>query len=532
MHQPLTIHRIFGGRPYAEIGFPTTAVRDERLGLLAIGGALGTMQWPGWDAARGWTRSRVGVYTADGARCHHLLRSHWPVSVLRFHPSLPLLAIGTGGWSQEGELLLLNLDSGKVVSVMEGRYRHICGLRWLDDRTLEVFLAPDDEEDLDDDGPDALRYVIECEDWTAATDGMVAAEELPWGPPDARIPDAPDNLRRELAHLAWTPWAPRQLVWAVEPLDDGRILATLDGIQLECWSPDGIREWAVAGQDGGREILLTPDRRSAWVNTSGRTRWDGDGWHERPYPIDRLSVDGGAVLDTVDPGFAVACVARHDGWLALRDCRHHVERPVTVLVSPGHREAARLELGGYDLFNHHLPVRHSPELLFLQGDPHRHSAENWVVRVDPPDGAAPPQVHRLFPLEWDSARNAHLVGGPAVHLDDAHGPALVHAGTFPYPHGLRPGDAFVTRRRLPDGAPAWVFLADAQATAMDTDGETVYVAYNSGEVVALHAGEGTVRQRRLLSIDGIVADPLSLTVAGPGRLLIGTVDGRIVDCGI
>ncbi|GGU70133.1 hypothetical protein GCM10010211_39720 [Streptomyces albospinus] len=535
--RPLTVRRVFGDQPYTEVGHPGTAVRDERLGLLAVAGGLRHPQWPGRDAAKGWTRTRIGVYDADAPRCRQLLRARWSVSALRFHPTLPLLAIGTGAWSHEGELLLLNLASGRVLSLL-AEPRNVCGLRWSDARTLEVFLTPDDDV-LEAGGDSALRAVVEHDDWSAAGNPTSAPSpgelhpydselELVALPPDDRVPPL-------LAQIDGAAPGPRRgPVWAVESLPGGRILAALEGTRLECWGPDGTREWSAPDPDpqgGGREILLAPDRRSAWVNTSARTRWDGHGWHERPYPIDRLSVDDGTVRTTVDPGFAVACTRRADGWLALRDCRHSVARPVTVLVSPGHREAVRLELGGYDLFNHHFPVRHSPELLFLQGESTQPAAGKQIVRVDPPDGTTgTPRIHRLFPLEWDADRDAHLFGGPAVHLADGRGPALVHAGTVHHPHGLRPGGAFVVRRRMPDGAPDWVFTTDTQTTGLDTDGETVYVAGNSGEVVALCAADGTVRDRRTLRIDGFPADPLSLTAAGPDRVLIGTVDGRIADC--
>ncbi|MFI5490702.1 PQQ-binding-like beta-propeller repeat protein [Micromonospora echinaurantiaca] len=57
-----------------------------------------------------------------------------------------------------------------------------------------------------------------------------------------------------------------------------------------------------------------------------------------------------------------------------------------------------------------------------------------------------------------------------------------------------------------------------------------YVAYDDGEIVALDLHDGTVRWRRQLTVAGVPAVPTALTVAGPGRLLIGTSDGRILDC--
>lgn len=60
--------------------------------------------------------------------------------------------------------------------------------------------------------------------------------------------------------------------------------------------------------------------------------------------------------------------------------------------------------------------------------------------------------------------------------------------------------------------------------------ETVYVTYDDGEIVGLGLRDGDVRWRRHLAVAGVPVVAAALTVAGPGRLLIGTTDGRILDC--
>lgn len=77
----------------------------------------------------------------------------------------------------------------------------------------------------------------------------------------------------------------------------------------------------------------------------------------------------------------------------------------------------------------------------------------------------------------------------------------------------------------------WVFGTDAAPAAVETDGDTVYAALHSGEIVALAADDGTVRARGLLRLDGQITDPLSLAVVGPGHVVVGTADGRIAECG-
>jgi hypothetical protein len=158
--------------------------------------------------------------------------------------------------------------------------------------------------------------------------------------------------------------------------------------------------------------------------------------------------------------------------------------------------------------------------LFLQGDDDQPWKNKWVVAVDPQR----PEVRRLFPLDWEGSR--HLFGGPGVMLDGD----LVHAGAVHNGAGLQPGGAFVVRRRLADGLPHWIFTADAPVTAVDELDGTIYVAFNSGEIVALDAGTGTVRWRDDFLLDGQSVVPLSLATASPDRVVVGTTDGRIADC--
>ena len=79
------IDRILGDRPFAEAGDPVLAVTDERRGLLAVAGAH---EFGG--------PAPVGVYRTDDLACRALFRSRHPVHAMAFHPTLPLLVVGTG----------------------------------------------------------------------------------------------------------------------------------------------------------------------------------------------------------------------------------------------------------------------------------------------------------------------------------------------------------------------------------------------------------------------------------------------------
>lgn len=92
----------------------------------------------------------MAVYDSHDLSCRAVLRCRFPVHALAFHPTLPLLAVGTGsydgGYFFEGELLLLNSETNVTVSSFEdGIGREVLGLEWLDDHDLRLLLAPPDD---------------------------------------------------------------------------------------------------------------------------------------------------------------------------------------------------------------------------------------------------------------------------------------------------------------------------------------------------------------------------------------------------
>jgi hypothetical protein len=95
---------------------------------------------------------------------------------------------------------------------------------------------------------------------------------------------------------------------------------------------------------------------------------------------------------------------------------------------------------------------------------------------------------------------------------------------------LLPGCSFVACRAYPSGEPLWVFTTDIPATDLDADRDYVDVMFNSGELVVLRATDGAVHARLRVSVDSRDVIPLSLALAGHGRVVIGSLDGSVLDC--
>ncbi|MEU9314993.1 PQQ-binding-like beta-propeller repeat protein [Streptomyces sp. NPDC048295] len=434
------------------------------------------------------------------------------------------MAVGTGsydgGYSFEGELLLIHLGSGDVVSALQYP-REVLDLEWRSETALRLVLAPCDDWENPQAHEQGHAVVVARSDWGAVGQGAIGAEELA-APAEAAVqPDHSAEARRILTDLAVSAgrqWSVRRRVWAVEGAEDGRVLAALDGVLAESWLPSGDLQWVVEDEEGGRQLVLASDGTSVWTNAERRSRRKGRRWEASVPRVARIAVGTGQVLETLSPGVFTVLVAGGQRTI-LRPLDGRRKHPDRLMMFDLDGPVNGPEVGHFDLFNHPFAVRRASRPYVLVGtDPDKPHKDKWVTDLDP-DGT----LRRLFPHSW--VPSEHHFGGPAAEI----GQSLVYAGAVHHGHGLQPGGAYVVRRSL-NGSVRWQHRTDHPATALDTDGHTVYVAYNSGALTALDANDGSVRWHTDLEIDGAPTTALSLAVAPRGNLLIGTVDGRILEC--
>ncbi|WP_203840426.1 PQQ-binding-like beta-propeller repeat protein [Winogradskya humida] len=413
---------------------------------------------------------------------------------LAFHPALPLLAVGAGrydgGYFFEGDLLLLDLETGSGVSMWPELGWEVLALEWLNDEELRVVTAPPNDWKDKAAWTEGHVSVVRRPDWRAVTAESITGEDLDGPRVPAPRPDGRADARRALFPAP----VPRRDVRAVEQLSDGRILAASDGVQLESWLPSGERQWAVPTDRGARGIVVAGDERSAWADQM------------------RISLDDGACLDRFEVHGPVALVSCADGLPAVTPAS---EFGPTFRIRRGSR-----------IYTREFARKRDDDLTPRYA---RIAAANLRV---PSVGGRPRQpgrrrFHRLMPFSW--VRGETHRPGPGVETFDGD---LVYAGTVHHGHGLQPGGSFVVRRRMPGGEPRWVFRTDHAPTAVDAGPRTAYVTYADGELVALDLADGAVRWRTHVTVAGIPVLPTAVTVAARGRLLIGTSDGRILDCGV
>ncbi|MFE5484058.1 hypothetical protein [Streptomyces sp. NPDC056527] len=525
MPQELTVRRILGDQPFAEIGRPEWAVSATRHGCVITAGDLGHVPWRGTGR---WLGHRIGVYEAGTLRPRHVVASRYSVCAIEPHPELPIVAVGTGrydgSWDFEGQLLLLHLETGRVTDLLS-KSRQVRHLRWLQDGRLAMLLSP---EDKDGGFRSGFELAVAADDWLSAPAGLV-------DPDDVRHPMVESGLLYDphvedaLARLTEGRWRRRAEVRDLTVLSDGRVLATGRHTDLECWDPSGALSWALpAGGEGSVQVEAAPDDESAWVTYRGFRREDGTGrLVDRATTVRRVSTADGGVVDCVDMPSAPALSATGEGWLALRPLGRDAE--AALLLDPAHQEAARVGLAPRRSNSPALHVRHSTRLLYVDG-PGPDGDAAWIHAIEPPGAHGPATVRALFPLHWDPASALQPWCGPAVELGDT----FVQAGRS-HERGPTFAEArngtYVVNRRLPDGAARWVYETDQPLAGLDGDERTVYVVYLTGEVEMLDTATGEVRDRCTLRAHGHPVTPMSVVFrADQRRLVVGTVDGRILDC--
>ncbi|MFF9816557.1 hypothetical protein [Streptomyces sp. NPDC014006] len=515
--------RLIPDDPFPEIGHPyiTAVSADGR--WLAVS----------CHATDGADHGRVAVYRTADLALWDQFRLREGVELIAFHPRLPVLAVGTEAgdeFERRGGLYLYEPGTRRRTG-MTVAGAGVVHLRWRDARRLEVLFAEPVVDFADPGRTTHTRATVVRDDWSG-----VRAEDLaaPLGWPRGEMvvdwsrmegPEIrhPQQYLAALAAEHGRAWNRRSGVALVESLRDGRVLAALQtGTLLECWSPEGTLLWSVPEPEesfhrNGGHLYVSPDEESAWVTV----RY-GDSSNPTTF-LRRLSLADGSQLAEQKLDFPVALAWRADGAWVARDSRDIFPGPRwppydSVVYTPSGRRLAQVPLGESDR-SFGLRVRRSPHLLVLRGygeeGTRTEHLDKWVVRLSPAG------VERLFPLSWDGTPGASPHAGPAVYVDDAAGPGLVHACT------VRRDDHLV-RRAFPGGDPLWVHRFGTRVTDVDVHDGHLHAVTGERELLTLRATDGTVVRRTPLTLDGHTYTPTCLTAAEDGRVVIGTVEGRLL----
>lgn len=520
---------LLGDSAFAECGRPLIARWSPGQRIFAVASTFEPLGWDGRQIDRSAGVYRVALYDGSTLGCVGVLdRAGRSINDMAFHPSRSLLAIASGeydgGFLYEGDLFLWDFERDEAASVLsENREVVTCKFNEAGDR-LRLELRPPTDEDEDEFQSLLLETEIGSDSWRVA-ERSIDVESLTFAerrspPPDA---DQPAPIVEELSRAARSrggSYQPRWLTWDVD-WSDGDVLACRDGVPLERWSLNGDRAFHVEGDGMGVQVVAARNG-VAYLNLF-TLRWDkASGWVRRG-SVERADTRSGERTQLPGIDFPSVISVAGSGDLLVRDANIEREggRTRDRIISPDGHLSDELDLGRYDLFNHYLPINHGPALYFLQGTPPDSHAEKWICELNPQSG----RVARLFPLEWNRSRDAHLFGNGGCYVRDDSGSALVIGSAIYDPSGTR--EWLVTRRDLPDGHVRWERSFASQVTALESmPVGTLFVSLSSGEIGAIDAKTGEARSwaPALTQIGRAVV--LSASVRD-NRVAAGMTDGRI-----
>ncbi len=523
---------VLGNGVFREIGEPR---RVETSGdIVAVAGSMGVPQWAGASLERvvggpGW--ERVGVYDRVTLECRVLVPLRWPVNALAFDPAAKYLAIGAGsydgGWCYEGELVLVDLERSDVVSLLREE-REVVGLSWAADGAIEIDVSPATDED----DPEPRRFRIPHELWVDFGRKSVSLAEMQ--PVTCESPQAEAEVAQQLSEIAASAGrshAVRRQVWDVHVDASGEVTACLEGVRLEVWAPSGERKLFEPTEGRGCQLHVVDDDL---VLAVVEPPWGPPetGFARQPSSIEVLDRKNGRRVRHVEVAYPAAAFASKDGRFILRNVNWNTrDESESLFFADVAGDAEPVVVGGYDLFNHPFRIRRAPDVLLLVGDRGEPSRNKWVARVVREERRfgrrSATAIQRLFPLEWDANRGAHIMGGPGCWMADGQESSLVHSGWLHDGRGLLGGNSFLVCRSGRTGEPKWEYRASAQFSGVDVVDGRIWATLMSGELVCLDSASGELVETTELTVDGHPVVPLSMCGAD-GWLAIGLLDGRVL----
>jgi len=259
------------------------------------------------------------------------------------------------------------------------------------------------------------------------------------------------------------------------------------------------REWTSAGFKEHGSVLVLADHGS-----------EAKRIEEIGHPVAMASSSAGHVL------LREVSIFPFDRQESVR--RDRVMAPTGELSTP-------FSIGRYSYFNHYFPILGSEAMLALHGSGTHHHQDKGIYRVDP--GSL--QATRLFPLEWNEERNAHLMSHGACFAPTRSGDTIVTATSVHHRNALDPTEGLLTSRRFPDGTAIWERPIDAKTAWVGyvRSKGLVVAALADGRLLLLDDMTGAIEYEESITERGTVQVILSGATDG-STLALGTRDGSIL----
>lgn len=222
---------------------------------------------------------RVSLYSSDFGRLLAVFDgAQFSINDIAFHPHQPILAIGTGWYTQgdyfEGQLYIWNWETNHSYPVFS-ESREIVYCRYNEPGQLSVLLSPANTEEegtnyinfVSSDLPSAGKANNTIEDKDPRLAGLKPGTPAELGFANDRFVDR-DRDERSLEVLLSVPgYEKRYKTWGVSWLDDSHIAVIHEHCHLEVWNMLGERTFQARGEGYGAQILAYQSDRyvNVWL---------------------------------------------------------------------------------------------------------------------------------------------------------------------------------------------------------------------------------------------------------------------------
>lgn len=532
----LNLIRELGQFAFPEIGLPTGIFWNEDRSMFAIASTFGR---PFWSCRKIYEkmllRHRLTLYEAENlTRIGTFDIPRYSIKDVAFHPTQKTVAIATGdydgGYLFEGDLLIWNFDENSYNSLLN-RSREVTRCRFNNGGdTLYFVLKPaNDEEDK------SKLFTYATDSFTSGQLDLKALHEI--GLQEAGfeiglVKQNRDKIIEELksfSSILEKEYEQRKLFWDVAWINENEIVATGESAVLEHWDSQGERKLHVSTSGVGVQLFPSTDKKNVYVNVFDNT-----------YSIDMsklpdnyvlgINLETGIQKELYRPDCTFLLSISLDNQFLVRDGGKTIKanRGVNtkdIIVNSDFCSTDYLDLGYYDCVNCYLRIDGQQHLYFLQGSPKNQYKNKWICRVDPRTRC----VERLFPLDWDTKRNAHMYSYGGCYVSDNDGEALVLSSQFWNAAGFLKDAAVLARRDIKGGRLIWEkrFNSPVTSVAYMNDFSVIAFSLAEGKIGLLSSIDGKEINIQDVLIEGVPDVVSSLSCQGE-MIVAGTVGGRLL----
>ncbi|HAH46868.1 MAG TPA: hypothetical protein DCM07_18860 [Planctomycetaceae bacterium] len=257
----------------AETGRPAGGFRRQDGEIVALCTEFGLLYWPARAIYDGHhLQYRVSLYSKDlKTRIGVFDNARYPINDIAFHPSQPMMAIGTGaydgGYMFEGDLWLWNWETGESRSLL-GEFREVVQCRFVDNKHLAITMRPRHEEEFEGKEDEVFNTYVGL----IINDFCNKPKPLQ-GKGDPRLDDLTPLDPKNLGFLSppisvnerhqrfvdiigeVNGYEERARVWDIHWMSENQIALVHDNCHVEVWNTNGKREYRQVGEGFGVQIL-------------------------------------------------------------------------------------------------------------------------------------------------------------------------------------------------------------------------------------------------------------------------------------